>query len=197
MKFNLDESYWTERYHQQHTGWDLGQLSPPIGHYIDQLTDKNLAILIPGSGNSYEAAYLYQQGFHKVHIVDISEAPLKAFKQRHPEFPESQILHNNFFSVKGRYDLIIEQTFLSALSPDLRPQYVDKILKLLMPGGKLVGLLFDDPLFDNHPPFGGSREEYLTLFGPHFKIRTFDTSFNSVRPRQDREFFMILEKPNT
>lgn len=197
MKFKLDESYWTERYHHQQTGWDLGQVSPPLGNYIDQLKDKDLAILIPGSGNSYEAAYLYHQGFKKVYILDISEVPLRAFKRKYPQFPDNQVLHDDFFSIQGRYDLILEQTFFSALSPDLRPQYVEKVLRMLRPGGKLVGVLFDDPLFTDHPPFGGSREDYLGFFAPHFKIRKFERSYNSVKPRQGREFFMILEKPST
>lgn len=197
MKFNLDESYWAACYQHQQTGWDLGQVSPPLGKYIDQLRDKDLAILIPGSGNSYEAAYLYKQGFKKVHILDISAVPLDAFKQKFPQFPEDQILHADFFNLQGRYDLILEQTFFSALSPDLRPSYVEKVLRLLRPGGKLVGVLFDDPLFDDRPPFGGSQEEYLGYFAPHFQIQKFERCHNSVKPRQGREVFMILEKPST
>ncbi|MDO8993629.1 MAG: SAM-dependent methyltransferase, partial [Daejeonella sp.] len=50
---NLNESFWNERYRLNDTGWDLGHVSPPLKTYIDQLTDKNLRILIPGCGNSY------------------------------------------------------------------------------------------------------------------------------------------------
>jgi hypothetical protein len=49
------------------TGWDLGQVSPPLKAYIDQLTDKNLRILIPGCGNSYEAEYLLEKGLYEHH----------------------------------------------------------------------------------------------------------------------------------
>jgi len=93
--------------------------------------------------------------------------------------------------------LIIEQTFFSAIHPNLRPQYAEKVFSLLKPGGKLVGLLFDDPLYEEHPPFGGNREVYLKIFAPHFQIKTFATSYNSVPPRQGRELFMIMEKPKT
>lgn len=196
MKFQLDEAYWTQRYGQHQTGWDLGRVSPPLRTYIDQLTDKDYTILIPGSGNSYEAVYLYNHGFKKVYILDISEEPLKNFARQNPQFPENQMIHGDFFDIKGSFDLILEQTFFCALSPDLRTRYAEKVLSLLRPGGKLAGVLFDDPLYDDHPPFGGNRKEYLSYFEPRFHIHTFERCNNSVGPRQGRELFMILEKPS-
>ena len=35
---------------------------------------------------------------------------------------------------------------------------------LLEINGKLVGVLFDAPLYKNRPPFGGSKQEYLLYF---------------------------------
>jgi hypothetical protein len=52
----LDQDYWDAQY-KANTGWDLG-LGLPIKNYIDTLKDKDIAILIPGCGNTYEAAYL-------------------------------------------------------------------------------------------------------------------------------------------
>ena len=45
---NLDAEFWENRYRNQETGWDLGTVSPPLKAYIDQLEDKDVAILIPG-----------------------------------------------------------------------------------------------------------------------------------------------------
>ncbi|MDF9796724.1 SAM-dependent methyltransferase [Catalinimonas alkaloidigena] len=195
MLDKLDEDYWSQRYRNEQTGWDIGQLSPPLKHYIDQISQKSLSILIPGSGNAYEAAYLMEKGFYNTHILDISEWPLNQFKKQSPDFPANQVLHKDFFALEGSFDLIFEQTFFCALKPDLRPQYVEKMLNLLKGGGKLVGLLFDDPLYDDHPPFGGSKGEYLALFRPHFDIHTFEKSYNSIKARRGRELFMILQKP--
>jgi hypothetical protein len=44
---NLGQSYWDKQYETNSMGWDLGEVSPPIKAYIDQLTNKNLRILIP------------------------------------------------------------------------------------------------------------------------------------------------------
>ena len=39
-------NYWEERYQKGETGWDAGKITTPIKEYIDQLTNKNLKILI-------------------------------------------------------------------------------------------------------------------------------------------------------
>ncbi len=67
--------------------------------------------MIPGAGNAYEAEYLFKQGFKNIFVLDISEKPLITFSERFPEFPESQLILGDFFTHKGLYDLIIEQTF--------------------------------------------------------------------------------------
>ena len=84
---NLSEGFWENKYKKNKTGWDLGEVSPPLKTYFDQLTNKNLKILIPGGGNSYEAEYLFKNGFKNVYVVDISETALKNIKNRVPDFP--------------------------------------------------------------------------------------------------------------
>ncbi len=53
---------------------------------------------------------------------------------------------------------------------------------LLRENGKLVGVLFNEPLFQDHPPFGGSKPEYLPYFEDLFKIIHFEEAYNSIRP---------------
>lgn len=191
---NLDKQYWENRYKENQTGWNIGYISTPIKLYINQLTDKSIRILIPGAGNSYEAEYLWLNGFKNVFVLDIAEQPLFNIKKRIPEFPDNQLLHNDFFKLGDSYDLIIEQTFFCALYPSLREAYVKSIYSLLRPKGKLSGLLFDFDLTDSGPPFGGSKTEYFNLFNNHFNIRTLEPSINSIKERQGKELFFIFEK---
>ena len=190
----MKEEYWTQRYEQGATGWDVGEITQPLRTYFDQLTDKNSKILIPGSGNAHEAAYLHQQGFTDVFVLDISDYPLYRFQQQYPDFPPQHILHQDFFAHQASYDLIVEQTFFCALPPTRRPDYAEKMHELLNVGGRLAGVLFDDPLYPDHPPYGGSREEYLSYFTSYFEIQTFDPCYNSIPPRQGRELFIRLVK---
>ena len=190
----LNENFWENKYKSQNTGWDLGQISPPLKAYIDQLTNKELKILIPGGGNSYEATYLFKKGFKNIFVVDISKIPLQNIQKRIPEFPSEQLIHGNFFDLENQFDLILEQTFFCAINPNLRAKYALKMTELLRDKGKLVGLLFNAELNKEHPPFGGSKEEYHTCFTPYFDIQTMENSYNSINSRAGEELFFINQK---
>ncbi|MEN0004597.1 MAG: SAM-dependent methyltransferase [Bacteroidota bacterium] len=192
---NTTEAYWTNRYVNQQTGWDMGHVSPPIKEYFDQVKDKDLRILIPGAGNSYEAEYLFQKGFHNTHIIDIAQPPLANFQARVPNFPKEQIIHDDFFQHRGTYDILVEQTFFCAIDydPTTRQAYASQVAALLKPGGKLVGLWFKHPLTENASrPFGGSKAEYLGYFQEQFEMRYFEDCHNSIKPRLGNEYFGLF-----
>ncbi|MEO1255596.1 MAG: SAM-dependent methyltransferase [Bacteroidota bacterium] len=191
---NLNQDYWEERYRTELTGWDTGGPTPPFTDYIDQLESKELKILIPGAGNAYEAEYLFNQGFLNVDVVDLAKEPLENLKIRVPDFPEEQLIQRNFFDHAGDYDLVLEQTFFCAIDPAFRPRYAEKVYELLVPGGKLVGVLWSGPMNDTNPPFGGSKEEYKSLFESRLKIKVLEPCYNSIKPRMGRELFINMEK---
>jgi thiopurine S-methyltransferase len=191
---NLTDKYWNDRYETNDFGWDVGEVSAPLKKYIEQLNNKELKILIPGAGNAYEAELLYALGFKNVYVLDFAEAPLQNIKKRLPDFPDNQLIQQDFFEHQGQYDLIIEQTFFCAINPDLRKKYVTHMNSLLSPNGKLVGLLFNDVLNTNHPPFGGSKAEYEQLFPEKFDIKKMEPCYNSIKPREGRELFVIMQR---
>ncbi|MCL9771135.1 TPMT family class I SAM-dependent methyltransferase [Flavobacterium sp. HXWNR69] len=185
-------NYWEERYQKGETVWDAGAITTPLKEYINQLTDKNLRILIPGAGNGYEFDYLIENGFQNVFVVDIATTPLNNIQKRKPEYA-SHLIHSDFFSLETTFDLILEQTFFCALPPEMRPKYVEKMVSLLNPSGKVAGLLFDFPLTTQGPPFGGSVSEYLNLFSKKFSVKKLEKAYNSIKPRKNRELFFIFE----
>lgn len=156
--------------------------------------NKNIKILIPGCGNAYEAEYLWDNGFNEVYVLDISDTVISGFKKRAPHFPVENIITKDFFKHKGKYDLIIEQTFFCAIIPKERKKYIKKVYDLLNPGGKLVGLLFNHDFGNDFPPYGGTKEEYLDYFKPFFQIKYLLTAYNSIKPRTGRELFINLIK---
>ena len=193
-----ENDYWSLRYSEGRTGWDIGYPSTPIKEYVDQLEDKQVKILIPGAGNAYEAAYLHEQGFENVYVLDISSIPLDNFKKRYPNFPAQQLLQGNFFEHEGAYDLIIEQTFFCSFPPTIknRTAYSEKMSSLLNSGGKLAGLWFTIPLTGDMEkrPFGGDKEEYIGYFEPYFEVHTLESCYNSIPARQGNELFGIFVK---
>jgi methyl halide transferase len=192
---SLDKNYWDQRYQNADFGWDLGEISPPLKAYFDGLQNKDIKILIPGAGNAYEAEYLFNKGFQNVFVCDFARSALDNLKKRCPDFPETHLLESDFFELNEKgFDLIIEQTFFCAINPSLRKKYFENMHKLLAVNGKLVGLLFDDTLNADAPPFGGSAKEYKPLFEPLFTAQRFEPCVNSIKPRAGRELFIELIK---
>ena len=190
----IDKNYWEKRWENNETGWDAGTITTPLKQYFHQLKDKNIKILIPGCGNAHEAEYLFNEGFKHTYIIDIVSQALESFSKRVPNFPKENLICGDFFNHQNQYDLIVEQTFFCALNPILREAYINKMHALLKPIGKLIGLLFNIPLNTAHPPFGGNKEEYQKQFAPFFHFKHFETCYNSIKPRENNELFIVFEK---
>jgi methyl halide transferase len=191
---SLDRQFWTQQYQNGTTQWDLGYPSPPLKELIDTLENKELRILVPGAGNAYEVEYLWNNGFKHVYVLDISPKPLENFKKRNPTFPHAQMLLMDFFDMKETFDLVLEQTFFCAIDPKLRQQYADQMSKIIVPGGKLAGVMFGKHFEKEGPPFGGTKEEYLKYFEPYFKIEKMDVCENSIPPRAGNELWIEMIK---
>ncbi len=189
-----DKNFWNKLYNQGLTGWDIGYIATPIKEYFTQVKDKNKKILIPGAGNGYDVEYLFQQGFSNTFILDFAEKAIQNFKERIPGFPPEQIIFDDFFKHNTQYDIIVELTFLSSIHPKLRVKYVEKVHELLVPNGKLIGLLFNHHFNSEYPPFGGTEKEYTQLFEQYFVINKMEIAYNSIEPRQERELFINLTK---
>lgn len=194
MEIDLSAKVWDDRYKNNDIGWDLGEVSTPLKIYFDQLENKELKILIPGGGNSYEAVYLFQQGFKNVYVVDLSKTALTNIKKRIPSFTENQLINGDFFDLNDTFDLVIGQTFFCALNPNLRTKYAKKMHEVLVPKGELVGLMFNVPLNDHRPPFGGNKQEYINYFEPFFEIKKMETCYNSFGNRKGKELFVKMIK---
>ena len=192
----LSQDYWNNRYEAEQTGWDLNIISPPLKVYIDQLTDKNINILIPGCGSGYEAEYLAKQGFKNVTVIDFAPLVVEKMKINFADYQQINIICQDFFTHAGEYDLILEQTFFCAIEPLLRPKYVIKMAELLKPLGTLAGLFFTMQ-FPNNPPFGGNKEEYEKLFSEQFSIKILESCHNSVKPRMGNELFFVFVARNS
>ena len=198
MKNVNQAEFWQQRYETGSIQWDMGQVSPPLKAYIDQLpaTAKDQAILVPGAGNAYEVGYLHDQGFTNVTLVDFAPAPIAAFAERYPDFPAAHLICGDFFNLSPeqyQFDWVLEQTFFCAINPSRRDAYVEQMAALLKPQGKLIGLLFNVDFGRDEPPFGGTIEEYQRRFETYFDIEVMETSYNSHPARQGSELFIKMQ----
>jgi len=189
----MEQKYWDDRYKKQQTGWDLGKVSPPLYSYFEKFGQKDISILIPGCGNSYEAEALLALGFSDITIIDLSPTLVEKLKDKFNASPNIKVLTGNFFELEGNYDIILEQTFFCAIDPTMRESYVRKCYDLLNTEGKIIGLLFNRT-FEHGPPFGGSLEEYTDLFKNNFTIACMEECYNSIESRAGSELFISLAK---
>ena len=150
MKQNRE--YWSERWQQGATGWDMRQASPPLIGFMQQYGRPEAQVLIPGCGNAYEADWLLAHGYTHLTLLDIAPEPVAVLQERYAGSPGIEIVCGDFFKHSGQYDFIIEQTFFCALEKNRREEYAAKMLQLLAGNGRLAGLLFDKE-FENNPPF--------------------------------------------
>ena len=192
----LNAQYWETQYQNKSIGWDLGGISPALKIYIDNLKNKSSAVLIPGCGNTYEAEYLIEQGFTNITVIDIAPTLVLNLREKFNSNSNIAIILGDFFEHQGHYDIIIEQTFFCALEPALRQDYARKMNELLTTDGILFGLLFNRQ-FDIGPPFGGSQEEYRSIFQNEFNILQLELCLNSAAPRANTELFIELKKVNS
>lgn len=190
---SIEPSFWDERYQNNDTGWDMHQVSPPLKGYIDSLKNKNMKVLIPGCGNAYEAEYLLSKGFINATLIDFSKVVTTRLKEKYKGQP-IRVINENFFDHKGKYDLILEQTFFCALDTSLRKKYVDKCYSLLSVNGKIAGVFFNKKFAPHEPPFIANDEEYQKLFQPKFTFLKFEKCRNSIAPRMGYELFFEFEK---
>lgn len=186
----MTADYWNDRYQTNRTGWDLGQLSPPLKAIIDGIADKNAAILIPGAGSGYEVDYLLQEDFQNVTVIDLAPLAIERLHERIGSPLALTTITGDFFAHQGQYDLILEQTFFCALTPTLRLAYAQHMRSLLKPDGKLAGILFGITFSFGGPPFGGSVDEYRDLFEPQFTHVRLKPCELSVKPRLGSEWWI-------
>jgi len=197
MTNKLDNSlnYWSQRWQDGRTQWDIGYPSPPLQSIIDQIQDKDISILIPGCGNAYELKYLVEKGFHNITVIDIVPDIIHQLAQEYNS-DAIKFLCEDFFLHQGHYDLILEQTFFCAIPILERRHYVLQMYELLNPQGLLAGVLFNRQFSSPEPPYGGSMEEYLNLFQEKFQYLHFFPCTKSIPPRQGSELFFYCQKTN-
>ena len=192
MSHASDPDYWRERYRTARTGWDLGTANAGLLAAATAYFRPEHRILIPGAGRGHEAEALWRRGYREVYVCDWAEEAFVSLR-RSPTLPAAdRLIVGDFFALGGAYDGILEQTFFCAIDPSRRGDYVAQCARLLRPGGRWVGVLFERD-FPGGPPFGGTRAEYRALFGDRFDVEALGRFTESVGPRRGTELLGVMK----
>ena len=189
---------WQRHYDEGDLGWDLGQVAPPFIKLFESKTILPGKTLIPGCGRGHEVIYLAENGF-EVTAVDYSPGAVNHLKYTVQERNlKCEVLHMDFFGIdsahNGVYDLLIEQTFFCAISPEQRSSYVSTVARALKKGGMLAGLFYHTGEEEGGPPFNTTREDIKKYFSDSFEIRQLSKTEDSAEQRKNKEWLAILIK---
>ncbi len=187
---------WEELYQQCETPWEKGKPHPALVDFLAENGPFAGEILVPGCGSGYDVRAISTPANH---VVGIDLAPFAITKaDSFPKVGREEYLLADLFAPpaewNGRFDLIFEHTCFCAIDPRLRARYVETIVRLLKPEGKLLAIFFINPDHDEPgPPYGVSRAELEKSFGPHF-VREDEWVPERTHPgREDRELMRVLK----
>jgi len=111
METSLDQDFWNQRWENQQTGWDIGYASTPIVTFMDEYPNKDARILIPGCGNAHEAAYLLENGFTNLTVIDIAPMAVDQLKDKFKDKPEISVILGDFSIIRVSMILCLNRPF--------------------------------------------------------------------------------------
>ena len=188
---------WQKHYDENDLSWDLGEVSPPICHFIKNNFIAKGNAIIPGCGQGHEVVYLAKKGFTVTAIDYTVGATQKLAINLAQNRVSARIIRIDFFDLGlehvKKYDLMLEQTFFCAIHPTFRNRYVNTASRILKPGGLLVGLFYETGEKDG-PPFNTTKDQIRQHFSGPFLIDQLEKTLHSSEKRKGKEWFAVLRK---
>ena len=177
------QTEWEQRYQDGHTGWDRGDVSPALWHWLEQGLVPQGRVLVPGCGHGHEVAELVRHGCD-VTAVDIAAQPVQRLREQlqalgmQAQVQQADLLH---WEPPHGFAAVYEQTCICALDPGHWAAYEQLLHAWLAPGGSLLALFmqtgracgppFDCPVPDMRALFHDARwqwpDEATQLDVPH------------------------------
>lgn len=159
------QSDWEQRYDAGKTGWDRGQASPALRHWLANGKVPLGRVLVPGCGHGHEVADLVRAGC-QVTAVDIAAQPVLRLTGQLTELGlHARVIQADLLDWQPAepFDAVYEQTCLCALDPAHWADYEQRVGDWLLPGGTLLAL-FMQTGSDGGPPFDCPLPDMRELF---------------------------------
>ncbi|MDQ6974854.1 MAG: methyltransferase domain-containing protein [Mariprofundaceae bacterium] len=193
------ETVWEALYQQGDTGWDRGEISPALTHWLASGLHKDQRILIPGCGRGHEVLELASLGFD-VTALDMAPTAIEALNRvLTAKGLQATVICGDLFDYEPEqaFDAIYEQTCLCALHPKQRQAYADKIEHWLQVDGKLYFSMMQTGE-EGGPPYHCDWLDMQKLFSSN-QWQWMDTAPTIIpRPKGKRYelAFLLRKKPS-
>jgi SAM-dependent methyltransferase len=162
-------AFWDARFDAAFTPWDQGGIPQALVNYVTQ-NPQVKKVLIPGCGTAHEFRFFARLGWDAT-AIDFSPVAVARARQMLGTLG-TNVREEDFFGEplsRQHFDVIYERAFLCALPRRLWPAWAERVSKLLLPGGRLIGFFFFDT-GTKGPPFGIALAELDELLSPNFDL---------------------------
>ena len=187
---------WESAYQEGETPWEKGRPHPALIDFLAENGPMAGEIFVPGCGSGHDVRALSTPTNHAVG-VDLAPFAI-AQANSFPKIANEEYQLADLFALpaewNGRFDVVFEHTCFCAIDPARRAQYVEAIVRLLKPGGRLVAIFFLNPDHDEEgPPYGVGRAELENLFGANFVLEREWVPARTHPGREGRESMRVLK----
>jgi SAM-dependent methyltransferase len=174
-----EPEFWEKRFRENFTPWDAGRVPKALEKFLGA-EPRGQRVLIPGCGSGYEVRAFAEAGFETL-AIDFAPAAVERAQRTLGSLAHLVRLADFFeFDLTRPFDLVYERAFLCSLPRPLRPRYVQRVIGLLGPQGRVAGFFFFED-GDRGPPFGLKTGELENLFERYF-VRITDAVVNDSIP---------------
>jgi methyl halide transferase len=201
-----DSVPWDQRYREGADSWELGRPAPPLEQFLQTDPRHPLPpgrVLVPGCGRGHEAALLAELGFTAIGLDFSAEAIARAQELHGADRWHLRWLQADLFDATaleaagiepGSLQGVLEHTCFCAINPSQRPAYLEAVMRLLAPGGWLLGLFWCHSR-PGGPPWGSDAaelEQQLTAAG--LQQRVWEPAQGSL-PERANEWLGLWQRP--
>eukprot|EP00744_Colponema_vietnamica_P006587 GILI01009551.1.p1 GENE.GILI01009551.1~~GILI01009551.1.p1 ORF type:complete len:225 (+),score=68.14 GILI01009551.1:68-742(+) len=145
--------YWDERYKANDTTFDWFVSYEPLKDLIQSIVRHDHKVLVVGCGNSRLSPQLYDNGYHTITNIDISEVVIQQMKTRYKELDRMEWLKMDAMRMEfpdSSFDVIIDKGTVDSLlcgSNSFHNVYQmnKNVARVLKKGGRYIVITYGMP----------------------------------------------------
>ena len=145
--------YWDERYKANDTTFDWFVSFEPLKDLIQSIARHDHKILVVGSGNSRLSPQLYENGYHSITNIDISEVVIHQMKTRYKELDRMEWLKMDAMKMEfpdSTFDVVIDKGTVDSLLCGNNSfhnvyQMNKNVARVLKRGGRYIVVTYGQP----------------------------------------------------
>lgn len=206
----MDAEFWYSRWAENRIGFHLADSNPLlIKHWQALNPQRHERVFVPMCGKTQDLVWLAAR-HEQVIGVELSDIAVKAFfaenlytplvtgvgHQHLYEFDEISIYQGDYFTVNiDPVDVVYDRAAFIAMPADMRQDYVEKLLSVVKPGGRILLITLDydqDELAG--PPFSVPHADVVALF-PQAKVTLLERdNADETHPRRQQGLTRFAEE---